>query len=91
LHFQSGLASSNPLQPVERAFFDAYPATDTANFQGARAVCPHLPSGNILISNIDRGGGLFVLKESPPASIAGPLSRMPIRRAPRPHLPTRSR
>ena len=73
---------SNPLSPVESAFFDTYPATDEANFHGAWAVYPFLPSGNILISNIDGAGGLFVLKES----VAGPLPRAPITHPPHPHL-----
>jgi len=78
---------SNPLAPVESAFFDTYPATDEANFHGAWAVYPFLPSGNILISNIDGAGGLFVLKESAAAPVAGPLPRAPITRVPRPGLP----
>ena len=82
---------SNPLAPVESAFFDTYPATDEANFHGAWAVYPFLPSGNILISNIDGAGGLFVLKESATAPVAGPLPRAPITRAPRPRPPARSR
>jgi choice-of-anchor B domain-containing protein len=82
---------SNPLAPVERAFFDTYPASDTANFHGAWAVYPFLPSGNILISNIDGAGGLFVLKESAPAPVAGPLPRAPITRVTRPRLTAPSR
>jgi len=75
---------SDPLAPVEKAFFDTFPASDTASFHGAWAVYPFLPSGNVLISNIDGAGGLYVLKESAPA-FASPL----IPRAPIVHLPRR--
>jgi choice-of-anchor B domain-containing protein len=83
---------ANPLQPVERAFFDTYPATDTANFHGAWAVYPFLPSGNILISNIDGAGGLFILKEAPKAVAPSMPPRAPVSRVPpRPRITTRPR
>lgn len=82
---------ANPLQPSEKAFFDTYPLTDTAGFHGAWAVYPFLPSGNILVSNIDGAGGLYVLKEQAaavvppdPANPRAPIVRVPSRsRAPR--------
>ena len=43
----------------EVAFFDTYPDSDAANFDGAWSVYPYLPSGNILVSDISHG--LFVL------------------------------
>ena len=43
----------------EVAFFDTYPGSDAANFDGAWSVYPYLPSGNILVS--DTSHGLFVL------------------------------
>ena len=43
----------------EIAFFDSYPASDGAEFRGAWSVYPYLPSGTILVSDIDNG--LFVL------------------------------
>ena len=74
---------TNPLQPSELAFFDTYPLTDTAGFHGAWAVYPFLPSRNILISNIDGAGGLFVLKEQS-APVQAPIApREPITRVPR--------
>src|SRR6185295_6727832 len=79
---------SNPLAPVETAFLDTYPATNEANFHGAWAVYPFLPSGNILISNIDGAGGLFVLKETP-QSDAPTVPRAPITRVLHPHHPVR--
>lgn len=52
---------TNPNAPVELAFFDTYPANNTATFNGAWGVYPYLPSGNIIISDIQRG--LIVVKE----------------------------
>ena len=43
-------------------FFDTYPENDVANFDGAWSVYPYLPSGNILVSDINRG--LFVIRAS---------------------------
>ena len=52
---------SDPTAPVEAGFFDTYPAFNTSNFNGAWGVYPFLPSGNILVSDIQ--GGLYVLKD----------------------------
>ena len=46
----------------EIGFFDTYPENDSANFNGAWSVYPYFPSGNIIISDIDRG--LFVIRKS---------------------------
>ncbi len=43
----------------EMAFFDTYPEGDGPGFEGAWSVYPYLPSGTILVSDIQ--GGLFVL------------------------------
>ena len=43
----------------EVAFFDTYPGSNAASFDGAWSVYPYLPSGNILVS--DTSHGLFVL------------------------------
>jgi choice-of-anchor B domain-containing protein len=67
---------TNPTKIREISFFDTYPEDDDeghhrpqpqhpgdgeTTFHGAWGVYPFLPSGNILISDIERG--LFVLKE----------------------------
>jgi choice-of-anchor B domain-containing protein len=52
---------TNPNAPVELGYFDTYPATNGATFAGAWGVYPYLPSGNILISDIQRG--LIVVRE----------------------------
>ena len=55
---------SNPAAPVEKYFFDTFisPADDSAAFNGAWGTFPFLPSGTILVSDIE--GGLFLLKKS---------------------------
>ena len=77
-----------PTAPRETAFFDTYPASDEARFHGAWGVYPFLPSGTILVSNIDGAGGLFLLREqvdlaTPPGAPRAPL--LPV--APRDRLP----
>jgi choice-of-anchor B domain-containing protein len=52
---------TNPAQPTEAGFFDTYPVNDSASFNGAWGVYPYLPSGNILVSDIN--AGLFVLAD----------------------------
>ncbi len=50
---------SDPLAPVRVGFLDTRPETDTDAFQGAWSVYPYFPSGNIIVSDIERG--LFIL------------------------------
>lgn len=50
--------NTNPLQPVEVAWFDTWPEDDDAKFNGLWNVYPYLPSGIVLGSDIDKG--LFV-------------------------------
>lgn len=47
---------------TEIGFFDTYPENDLDDFDGAWNVYPYFPSGNIIISDINRG--LFVVKKS---------------------------
>ena len=62
---------SDANQPNDIAFFDTFPANDNANFNGAWGTYPYLPSGAILVSDIE--GGLFVLREQGLAiSLTGP-------------------
>ena len=49
---------------TEVGFFDTYPQDNQTAFDGAWNVYPFLPSGNIIISDINRG--LFVIKKSTP-------------------------
>lgn len=57
---------SDPEHPVRVYYYDTYSGPDAAGFKGAWGVYPYLPSGNILVS--DMQSGLFVL-ESIDASI----------------------
>ncbi len=52
----TGLASDSF---TETAFFDTHPESDAATFNGAWSVYPYFPSGNIIVSDIERG--LFIL------------------------------
>jgi hypothetical protein len=46
----------------EIAFFDTYPITNNAQFNGVWNTYPFFASGNIIMSDIDRG--LFIVKKS---------------------------
>ncbi len=66
-HYHDGLwiwDISDPSNPVEVGNFDTYLPEDHDSYRGAWGVYPLLPSGNILVS--DMQSGLFVL--SPPES-----------------------
>lgn len=62
-NYRSGLrifnANNNPLAPVQVGYFDTYPGDDNAAFDGAWSNYPYLPSGIVLISDINRG--LFIV------------------------------
>jgi len=47
---------------AEVGYFDTYPANDGTDFNGAWNVYPYFPSGNIIISDIERG--LIVIRKS---------------------------
>lgn len=68
---------SDPTSPQETRFFDTFPspAENSAFFNGAWGVYPYLPSGTLLVSDIE--GGLFLLRQAagvPPVN-AGVLGR----------------
>ncbi len=61
-NYESGLRVLNvadPERPVEVAFFDTYPSSNAAAFNGAWSTYPFFDSGMIIVSSI--GEGLFVL------------------------------
>ena len=63
------LDSTNPNDWLtEVASYDTYAPSDADTFNGAWNIYPYLPSGNIIVSDID--GGLFVLSASLP--VEGP-------------------
>jgi choice-of-anchor B domain-containing protein len=78
-HGMMVLDVTRPTSPHEIGFFDTFPSGEIAEFHGAWGIYPFLPSGTLLVSNIDGAGGLFVLKEStagvapPPAVPRGPV------------------
>ncbi|WP_394227534.1 choice-of-anchor B family protein [Pseudoalteromonas spongiae] len=53
---------SDPVNPQEVGYFDTFPTSDNPSFNGAWGAYPYLPSGNILISDIN--SGLYVLKDN---------------------------
>lgn len=66
-HYERGLTVldvSTPTAPRVTGFFDNLPSGDDSSLHGAWGVYPFLPSGSLLVSNIDGAGGLFVLEES---------------------------
>jgi choice-of-anchor B domain-containing protein len=54
------LAQASKGKLKEVAWFDTMPLADSADFDGAWAAYPYLPSGNVLVG--DMAGGLFVVR-----------------------------
>lgn len=63
---------TDPTNPEEVGFFDTYTPSNNAIFSGAWGVYPFLPSGNILVSDIN--SGLYVLKDNAKSSTKGMFS-----------------
>ena len=63
---------TDPSNPTEAGFFDTYPLNDSASFNGAWGVYPFLPSGNILVSDIN--SGLYILRDNTLTSQSGSFS-----------------
>lgn len=61
-NYQRGLTIldiTDPAAPVQAGFFDTFPASNSAAFNGMWGVYPYLPSGLILGSDINSGFYLF--------------------------------
>jgi choice-of-anchor B domain-containing protein len=85
-HYKRGLVIfdiTNPLSLTEIGSFDTYlsPSANTAGTDGNWGVYPFLPSGTILVSDIENG--LFLLKRNetlpPPGAVAPPATPDPPR------------
>jgi len=63
---------SNPAAPTSVGRFDTYPASDSVGFPGAWGTYPFLPSGNILISDID--SGFYVVADNTLDVVEGTLA-----------------
>jgi choice-of-anchor B domain-containing protein len=77
-NYRSGLRvfdASDPLAPVEIAWFDTYPDDDDAHYNGLWGVYPFLPSGTVIGSDIERGLFVWTIDavEVPSASAVGLL------------------
>jgi choice-of-anchor B domain-containing protein len=53
---------------TEIAYFDTYPANDGTAFNGAWSVYPYFASGNIVISDIERG--MFIVRKNQTLSVS---------------------
>jgi choice-of-anchor B domain-containing protein len=62
----SNIASSGKMNEI--AYFDTYPASNSAQYNGAWSVYPYFASGNIIISDIEKG--LFVVKNNTTLAIS---------------------
>jgi choice-of-anchor B domain-containing protein len=54
--------SQNPTSPTETGWFDTHPEDDSVSYNGTWSNYPFLPSGTLLVNDINRG--LFVLDPS---------------------------
>ncbi len=63
---------TNPASPQTTGRFDTYPASDSVGFPGAWGTYPFLPSGNLLISDID--SGLYIVADKTLDAAQGTLS-----------------
>jgi hypothetical protein len=52
---------SSPANPTAVGRFDTYPSSDSTGFPGAWGAYPFLPSGNVLVSDID--SGLYIVED----------------------------
>ncbi|WP_213996645.1 choice-of-anchor B family protein [Arsukibacterium sp.] len=74
-NYQRGLTVldiTDPAAPVQAGYFDTFPASDSAAFNGMWGVYPYLPSGLIIGSDIN--SGLYVFRDNTVSPTAGALS-----------------
>ena len=76
-NYRSGIRvfdATDPVSPVQIAYFDTYPTDDLASFNGLWSNYPFLPSGTILGSDMEKG--LFVWGLGP-APVEAPAAAQP--------------
>ena len=64
-HYTRGITVldiSDSANPKTMGHFDTFPLSDNTGFNGAWGIYPYLPSGNLLVSDIE--GGLYVLRDN---------------------------
>jgi choice-of-anchor B domain-containing protein len=62
---------SNPMNVTEVGYFDTHPESNNTTFFGAWTAYPYFASGNIIISDTDRG--LFIIRDSNTLTTPEPL------------------
>jgi choice-of-anchor B domain-containing protein len=73
-NYRAGLRvfdATDPINPTEIAYFDTYPDSNGVGYDGTWSNYPFLPSGTILISDIDRGFFIVSLESSCTADFNG--------------------
>ncbi|HIA26847.1 MAG TPA: choice-of-anchor B family protein [Planctomycetes bacterium] len=76
-NYRSGLRvfdATNPLAPVETAYFDTWPDDDGTNFNGLWSCYPYFPSGTVIGSDLERGLFVWMVGQQP-LSFAYPLGQ----------------
>lgn len=74
-NYQRGLTIldiTDPTAPTQAGYFDTFPASDSAAFNGLWGVYPYLPSGLILGSDIN--SGFYLFRDNTVSSQAGAVS-----------------